>query len=1326
MWKFVVVLALVATAQADMYLQNMRGSNNRLDEANRDRDNANRLFDSQNNNRGGYNVGSLYFYEGERIPFEWTNQHGCGNEWNDCQIVLQYMCSPNLRDGTTTNTIPEQPSNCLNNDCNRDIRFGMHEDYDYYMNCKYRFRNRGLFTADRNLNGNTARFTRQNENGNRRGYECPEERDHYPYWGPTPWVDIAILTDDASRCPFYRSESENVKGRYFCSLPDKWYHSMVANGGNGNNGFIPNTQEQCLALNAPNSAMMTFLRQQAAVDAAALTKLIDLELSTCFNTISVTDNAATLTADDLVAQCPSCPANWQLHPYSTCQLCIPNECAASLEAYNLTIYNTTGCAPGKVRNSDINAAYCINADCIGRTSTYAELQAVDTCRGNLIAPTGNRLLVDANGFCVRRQPMSANCLTLTITRANWTLSAPHNSSLTFLDPEGPICLQNQWSRVNHLGNGFGGFTNGMNFTFPPQYDENCAMRIRYNITTADYAGLDPMNSGQVNSTLNRRNGEEGARVDIRGWYGLPSINPTVPHLNARGYYFKQNPQVQIFDFYQARPYCSDIRRVVPGDPLRCFTDNNVNATNRRMVPATAMGYCPRSAPFLFYINPTPTTGMPVMCSSDNTSATATGMFTNDQDIRLQLAINTNQFGRTFQDRSHKFAMRERPPVMSAECGTIYSLNVRGKRGNIVQTFPGTEYDYTPNRLNLAEGDCIHPQWTGSNTNPNNNDGQGRAGTDRHNIAQQICIRGQGGLGVNGPGGRGAGGTTWTTQNLEPGWQGWVQDASPTMVDMQCPPSANPTYTMVHPFNRFVCVGPACTYTARPFVINNVSNARVYTDCPSGRAVDPNNPTVCTSTSAACMGAPRPRNPTQWTSGLDPLDPTALGFNASQIGVPNALKHGCWGMSHPEHLDNVTFLGLSRSDLMHLAILDNMQFGGNMKELDDAGTYFDLGVRKVTGVGTYHYMCTRNNNFSNRSQKGKIIILATPENKMVLSSTGGVLPVSLAQSYRPATQTPQTVIASSDYWMKIPPRCLTAATPVSMATMPAPATSSQASDVVLITPTDLACRVQISPVPLVAANTRRATATVLSDMTAQVTITNGSSISFLITSSGFKAFYDNWQVDRAAGRRTGPPFVQVWFNNADNSINSGKLTEYFTNQFTITDDWPNMRASQVQAFESGSMWVSVDLDGTVYTGPATTVADTLNAITVRIPVSVTMQYGNVYYYPNTPEGAACAAGTGDSLFCSTIRQQVANAKVSDGAAVFQVGGSTTTPAGGFYYVSPGTNLAIIIGVTIACVVAALAAIGSAVYFRKHPSKWEAFKTWGPRKYKAIKRNFSSQV
>ena len=54
----------------------------------------------------------------------------------------------------------------------------------------------GLFTADQALVGDTSLYTRQNAAGTRYGFEIPEERDYYPYWGPTPWKDIAIMVSD--------------------------------------------------------------------------------------------------------------------------------------------------------------------------------------------------------------------------------------------------------------------------------------------------------------------------------------------------------------------------------------------------------------------------------------------------------------------------------------------------------------------------------------------------------------------------------------------------------------------------------------------------------------------------------------------------------------------------------------------------------------------------------------------------------------------------------------------------------------------------------------------------------------------------------------------------------------------------------------------------------------------------------------------------------------------------------------------------------------------------------------------------------------------------
>jgi len=99
-----------------------------------------------------------------------------------------------------------------------------------------------------------------------------------------------------------------------------------------------------------------------------------------------------------------------------------------------------------------------------------------------------------------------------------------------------------------------------------------------------------------------------------------------------------------------------------------------------------------------------------------------------------MAIDTTQFGRTFQDRTHTFIISKRPTGISSTA-RLYNLNVRGKRGNIVQTYPATEYDFVPQYLYVRVGDYIHFQWTGCDQNPAGNAGEGTDQTDRSNMVQ---------------------------------------------------------------------------------------------------------------------------------------------------------------------------------------------------------------------------------------------------------------------------------------------------------------------------------------------------------------------------------------------------------------------------------------------------------------------------------------------------------------------------------------------------------------------------------------------------------------
>jgi plastocyanin len=235
-----VLLALAACAAADVYMHAPRGNNNRCDEQNNDRNNDNRLFNSQNNAAGGYAVAPpMYYFAGSILQLEWYNQHSCGPAGKArCNIVWQYSCDDTYKDGTSEDPTGDNGGNtCTDevtagNENNNDV--GRHESLAYFTACNTRDRNAGLFTAAETVSNNDgAQATRQNPGGNTSGFECQEERDYYPYWHPTPFKDIAVLTSNATeRCDYYRAQSENVVGKHLCTNPQfNNENECITNGG---------------------------------------------------------------------------------------------------------------------------------------------------------------------------------------------------------------------------------------------------------------------------------------------------------------------------------------------------------------------------------------------------------------------------------------------------------------------------------------------------------------------------------------------------------------------------------------------------------------------------------------------------------------------------------------------------------------------------------------------------------------------------------------------------------------------------------------------------------------------------------------------------------------------------------------------------------------------------------------------------------------------------------------------------------------------------------------------------------------------------------------
>merc|ERR1711871_563845 len=87
------------------------------------------------------------------------------------------------------------------------------------------------------------------------------------------------------------------------------------------------------------------------------------------------------------------------------------------------------------------------------------------------------------------------------------------------------------------------------------------------------------------------------------------------------------------------------------------------------------------------------------------------------------------------DRSYVFRIKKRTAELTGK--SIRNIGVRGRRGNIVQSYPSVEYDFVPNDQVVASDEMVHWQWTGSDYNVNRdaNNAEGWRYSDRFNVVE---------------------------------------------------------------------------------------------------------------------------------------------------------------------------------------------------------------------------------------------------------------------------------------------------------------------------------------------------------------------------------------------------------------------------------------------------------------------------------------------------------------------------------------------------------------------------------------------------------------
>lgn len=634
-----IILLLLPLVFGDVYMHNPKGSNGRNCERNVNRNNGNRVCDTQNNAKGGYacpravsNYNSEFpkngitpymsYVVGSKLEVEWTSQHGCGyrreqaaaapndnvEESVDCEITIQLLCTqsadplglygksfggtrvrvpssgiPNTDADAATNRIQTtDPGQAAGADPpSQNLRYSVHETPQWYQQCNRRSRNLGLFTADQNVNRRSAIGTRQNPNGGRRGLECPEERDYYPYWHPNPFIDVAYLVNDPARCGAKEGSPEynallagNNCGGYENDITTGKYPKLKADGsketyprcgiqtGRDEGDWLGGTQ----GYKGPGDASPRWHSECV------------LTGDTFTDPTAPGTNPTAVVGQNLVGQVPK---------------------------------TNTGLTPNTARQKFNQRRWPNNkADCDALNDPEAPKYEW-------------KAFPFTNGF----DP------------------AVTNKKVADYQSAGPECGVLDWSRANHLGNtGTDDQATRYTMTIPDliktgETEETCILRLRYNMSSSDY----PRN---LNSSFNQNN----------------NANPAV-----------QSPIQQ-----------DPIVKIGPG--------------------------------------------------------------TTDY---VELNLNTNQYSRTFQDRSYIFHIIPRGNDEN-KCDEIINVNVRGKRGNIVQTFPAVEYDFIPSDFldNCGPGSkdtCLYFQWQGSDYNPQRgcNDASGGPYVGDTNVAANLNANTQG-------------------------------------------------------------------------------------------------------------------------------------------------------------------------------------------------------------------------------------------------------------------------------------------------------------------------------------------------------------------------------------------------------------------------------------------------------------------------------------------------------------------------------------------------------------------------------------------------------